>query len=82
MRTGIERYQVRIAFRKNMSGERQLGYTKQSIGTDDHNRFSHAGCNIITDMAIAILPLPMLKQLQIPRGQKTVLMAVFALGGL
>lgn len=49
---------------------------------DSGNRFANAGMNIATDIAIGILPLPMLKELQLPRRQKIALMTVFGLGGL
>lgn len=38
--------------------------------------------NIATDIAIGILPLPMLKQLQLPQRQRIALMIIFGLGGL
>ena len=38
--------------------------------------------NIATDIAIGVLPLPMLKELQLPKRQKIALMIVFGLGGL
>lgn len=44
--------------------------------------FANASLNIITDLMIFALPMPALKQLQLPRGQKIGLMGVFALGGL
>lgn len=37
--------------------------------------------NMITDLAIAILPLPLIHKLQLPSRQKYALMAVFALAG-
>lgn len=37
---------------------------------------------ILTDIAILILPMPVLKHLHLPRRQRISLMATFALGGL
>ncbi|KAF2170774.1 hypothetical protein M409DRAFT_51034 [Zasmidium cellare ATCC 36951] len=45
-------------------------------------RFSNAAVNIITDVCTAILPLPVLKSLNLPKRQKMVLMVVFGLGGV
>lgn len=44
--------------------------------------FSNSAVHILTDLLILILPMPVLKSLQLPRKQKLALMAVFALGGL
>lgn len=44
--------------------------------------FSFSAFNIITDLAVLVLPMPVLKRLQLPRKQKISLIAVFALGGL
>jgi hypothetical protein len=44
-------------------------------------RFANAGVNIMTDIAVATLPLPFLNQLQLPNRQRYALMIVFALGG-
>ncbi len=41
----------------------------------------NAGINIVSDIAVAALPLPMLKQLRIQRRPKIALMVVFGLGG-
>ena len=38
--------------------------------------------NIATDIAIGLLPLPMLKQLHLPKRQRIALMIIFGLGGL
>lgn len=38
--------------------------------------------NMITDIMIALLPLPYINRLQLPRSQKLALLAVFALAGL
>lgn len=45
-------------------------------------RFANTGMNIATDFIIGLLPLPMLKELQLPKRQKIALMIVFGLGGL
>lgn len=45
-------------------------------------RFANASVNIITDVCTAILPLPVLKRLNLPKRQKIVLMVVFGLGGM
>lgn len=42
--------------------------------------FSNASINIATDVAIIILPMPLIKGLQIPLRQKVILMFVFAFG--
>ncbi|KAI5276540.1 hypothetical protein E4T47_00745 [Aureobasidium subglaciale] len=42
--------------------------------------FSNAALNIITDVIICFLPIPVLNKLQLPRKQKYALMAVFLLG--
>jgi hypothetical protein len=44
--------------------------------------FTFAATSIVTDLAIWLLPMPVLKSLQLPRKQKYSLMGVFALGGL
>lgn len=44
-------------------------------------RFANSGLNIVTDVATATLPLPVLNNLELPRRQKRALMLVFALGG-
>ena len=38
--------------------------------------------NIATDLALLIMPMPLLSQLQLPRTQKFALVGVFAIGGL
>ncbi|EMC99726.1 hypothetical protein BAUCODRAFT_63880 [Baudoinia panamericana UAMH 10762] len=43
--------------------------------------FANAAVNIVTDIAIAILPLPLINQLNIAKRPKIALMCVFALGG-
>ncbi|KAB8228206.1 PTH11-like integral membrane protein [Aspergillus alliaceus] len=44
--------------------------------------FFNASMNIATDLALLIMPMPLLSQLQLPRIQKLALMGVFAIGGL
>jgi hypothetical protein len=44
--------------------------------------FANAGINIATDIGIGILPLRVLKDLEMPRRQRIALMIVFGLGGL
>jgi hypothetical protein len=39
-----------------------------------------APVNVMTDLAILVLPLPVLTRLQLPRKQKAILLATFALG--
>jgi hypothetical protein len=46
------------------------------------SRFTNAGINIVTDIGIGVLPLPVVNSLHLPRSRKYALMAVFALGGL
>lgn len=43
--------------------------------------FANAGINIATDIATVVLPLPIVKSLNLPPRQKYALMGVFALGG-
>ncbi|KAI9045276.1 PTH11-like integral membrane protein [Aspergillus affinis] len=44
--------------------------------------FFNASMNIATDLALLIMPMPLLSHLQLPRIQKLALMTVFAIGGL
>jgi hypothetical protein len=44
--------------------------------------FSNAALNIITDCMIFAIPMPLLKQLQLPKKQKIGLMFVFGFGAL
>jgi hypothetical protein len=44
--------------------------------------FSFSGFNILTDILVWLLPMPVLWALQLPRRQKLSLIGVFALGGL
>ncbi|KAJ5558634.1 hypothetical protein N7535_008851 [Penicillium sp. DV-2018c] len=42
--------------------------------------FFNASMNIVTDMTLLLLPMPLLSNLQLPRKQKYALMGVFAIG--
>ncbi|KAF2208670.1 hypothetical protein CERZMDRAFT_48687, partial [Cercospora zeae-maydis SCOH1-5] len=44
--------------------------------------FSNAAMNIVTDIATTVLPLPVLKSLNLPRRQRYILMVVFGMGGV
>ena len=44
--------------------------------------FTNAAINIATDFAIVILPIPIIKSLNLPRRQKQALIGIFAIGGL
>jgi hypothetical protein len=44
--------------------------------------FSHASINILSDLIILILPMPVIKSLKLPMRQKVGLLMIFALGGL
>jgi len=44
--------------------------------------FSNAALNIVTDIMIFSIPMPLLKQLQLPKKQKIGLMFVFGFGAL
>jgi hypothetical protein len=44
--------------------------------------FSNSAMHILTDLILIVLPMPVLKSLQLARKQKVALMGVFALGGL
>ncbi len=43
---------------------------------------AHAGLSVATDVLILLLPMPGLRRLMLPRGQKFGLILVFLLGGL
>ncbi|KAE9372996.1 hypothetical protein N431DRAFT_338054 [Stipitochalara longipes BDJ] len=43
--------------------------------------FFHSSVNIVTDLVILTLPMPILKSLRLPPKQKVALMIIFALGG-
>ncbi|KAK0662726.1 hypothetical protein DIS24_g1671 [Lasiodiplodia hormozganensis] len=42
--------------------------------------FSHASTNIVFDIVLVILPMPVIKSLNLPKKQKIALMGIFALG--
>jgi len=44
--------------------------------------FTNAAVNIVQDFVILLMPMPVLRSLDIPRRQKRVLMGIFALGGV
>ncbi|CUS14908.1 unnamed protein product, partial [Tuber aestivum] len=44
--------------------------------------FVNAGVNIVADVVITFLPLPLLSQLELPKRQKIGLCVIFSLGGL
>jgi hypothetical protein len=44
--------------------------------------FAHAAVNIFLDIALIVLPMPVIKSLNLGRATKRALYAVFALGGL
>ncbi|EME44619.1 hypothetical protein DOTSEDRAFT_152576, partial [Dothistroma septosporum NZE10] len=44
--------------------------------------FFNSGFNIVTDILTVILPLPVIKDLQMPKREKRALMAVLCLGGI
>jgi hypothetical protein len=48
------------------------------------NKFysTNAGINIITDFALIILPIPVIRSLNLGRRQKIALISIFAVGGL
>lgn len=46
------------------------------------SRFSNAAMNIVTDTATTVLPLPVLKSLNLPKRQRYILMVVFGMGGV
>ncbi|KAK5175061.1 uncharacterized protein LTR77_000198 [Saxophila tyrrhenica] len=43
--------------------------------------FANAGMNIATDIAVGLLPMRVLRELDLPKGHKIALMIVFGLGG-
>ncbi len=61
-------------------------FWNQSIKGKCMNRlafwFSNAALNITTDIMIFAIPMPLLKQLQLPKKQKIGLMFVFGFGAL
>ena len=44
--------------------------------------FINGGMNILTDFAIILLPMPVIRKLNLPRRQKQALIGIFATGGL
>ena len=48
----------------------------------DFSQFFNASMNIATDVAIAILPLPLIKSLNLPKRSRVALIMVFSLGGM
>jgi hypothetical protein len=44
------------------------------------NRYSNAGINIITDCAIALLPMKVIQSLEMPRRQRNLLYVLFGIG--
>jgi hypothetical protein len=44
--------------------------------------YGHAGWNTATDIVVLILPIPVIKSLQMGRNQKAALIGVFGLGAL
>ena len=44
--------------------------------------FTNAAINITTDFAIIILPMPVIRRLQLGNRQKSALIGIFAVGGL
>lgn len=44
--------------------------------------FFNGGMNILTDFTIMILPMPVIRGLNLPRRQKQALIGIFAIGGL
>ena len=44
--------------------------------------YAHAGLGMLSDVCICILPIPMLRSLQLPKMHKYGLMFIFATGGL
>ncbi|KAF7197802.1 Satratoxin biosynthesis SC1 cluster protein 4 [Pseudocercospora fuligena] len=61
-------------------------WDKSIVNKHCQNKFNVAmastALNMATDLTIALLPMPVLNQLQLPHRQRYALMAVFALGGL
>jgi ABC-type Na+ efflux pump permease subunit len=44
--------------------------------------FTNAAINILTDFAIILLPMPVIRSLNLARRQKQALLGIFAIGGL
>jgi hypothetical protein len=48
----------------------------------NHHRSTNAAINIATDFAIIILPIPVIRSLNLGSRQKISLIGIFAIGGL
>jgi hypothetical protein len=59
-----------------------LSSLSQLVRNSLWHRFANAGINIGTDIAIGVLPLPMINTLHLARRTKITLMVIFGLGGL
>lgn len=70
-----------IFFCKPVSAFWQGGIAKGQCLNHEAVWFFNAAVNIVTDIATAVLPLPVLHHLQVPKRAKTALMVVFSLGG-
>jgi hypothetical protein len=46
------------------------------------DRFTNASMNIVTDIAVAVIPLPIIKSMNLPKPQRIALGVVFGLGSL
>lgn len=46
----------------------------------DFGRYTNAGINIVTDCAIALLPMKVIQSLQMPRRQRNLLYILFGVG--
>lgn len=44
--------------------------------------FANAAVNLVTDLLIIILPMPMIRRLKLQRRQKIALMSIFAIGAM
>lgn len=44
--------------------------------------FFNGAMNILTDLSIIVLPMPVIRKLNLPRRQKQALIGIFAIGGL
>ena len=44
--------------------------------------FANAIINIVTDLAIIVLPMPVVRRLKLPKKQKALLIGVFAFGAV
>ena len=57
-------------------------FTAKLINALIKARFTNAAINILTDFAIIILPMPVIRSLNLARRQKQALIGIFAIGGL